>query len=117
MMLALWGIEKLERTVLVCFDTRRDEEKETQHINVVGKKSDLVVQTSRLVQMVQLVELFHIGQGLRGPFFSRGLQNVDFHETLRFPIENVQNRSQDGTKIGLRSPQDGLKTFLKCDRF
>ena len=44
-------------------------------------------------------------------------QNVDFHEIVRFPIENVQNRPQDGTKIGLRSAPDGAKTVLDSDCF
>ena len=45
------------------------------------------------------------------------IENVVFHADLRFPIENCQNRPQDGAKIGPRSLQDGLKTGLKCDRF
>ena len=48
------------------------------------------------------------------PYF---FKNADFHADLRFPIENCQNRPQDGAKIGPRSPQDGLKTDLKSDRF
>ena len=41
------------------------------------------------------------------------MKNLDFHETLRFPMVLAHFCPQDRPKIDLRSPQDGLKTSLK----
>ena len=43
------------------------------------------------------------------PYF---FKNADFRADLRFPRFFHQNRPQDEAKIGLRSPQDGLKELL-----
>ena len=44
-------------------------------------------------------------------------ENVDSHETSAGVVFGAFSGPQDGAKIDPRSPQDGLKTDLKCDRF